>query len=58
MKAYEIIRNRITQAKKTRTEFSKALRLNEDDYMRVFLEKAKKVTEELNEHNEGLGSSA
>jgi hypothetical protein len=58
MKAYEIIRSRITQAKKTRTQFSKALRLNEDDYMKVFLDKAKKVTEELNGHNDGQGSSA
>lgn len=36
MKAYEIIRNRIQQANKVRTDFSKALKLNEDDYMKDF----------------------
>ena len=58
MKDYEIIRQRNIQAKKIRTGFSKALKLNEDDYMKEFKQKAAEITERLNNTHEGEGSSA
>lgn len=48
MKDYQVIRQRIQTANKFRTDFSKALKLNEDDYMKDFRQKAAEVTDKLN----------
>ena len=58
MKEYQIVRNRIKHSKKVRTNFTKALRLTEDDYMKEFKEKAAEITKVLNSLREGDGSSA
>lgn len=41
-----------------KAEFTKALKMNENDYMKEFKDKAAKVTKELNTINHGDGSSA
>lgn len=58
MKDYQIVRQRIKHSKKVRTNFTKALRLTEDDYMKEFKEKAAEITKILNNLREGDGSSA
>jgi hypothetical protein len=58
MKQYQIVRQRIKHSKKVRTNFTKALRLTEDDYMKEFKEKAAKITRVLNNLRDGVGSSA
>lgn len=54
----ETIRRQNTLVNKMKTEYSKALKMNEQDYMRSFKDKAAKVTTQLNVRHPGEGSSA
>ncbi|CAI2387678.1 unnamed protein product [Moneuplotes crassus] len=58
LKNYEQIRHNIAQSNKVRANFMKALKMNEDDYLKEFKDKAASITQRLNQANDGEGSSA
>ncbi|CAI2360050.1 unnamed protein product [Moneuplotes crassus] len=58
LKEYEQIRHNIAHANKVKADFTKALKMNEDDYLQEFKEKASAITDKMNKINNGDGSSA